>query len=94
MKRINSIGVEEEPLVSRSAGVQDKDAGLKTRLIFWFAKKKIGSVPDGMRVRALDPKYLNASVRMDIYAAGKGVVSMTLKELAQLKVATMVGCPF
>jgi hypothetical protein len=31
---------------------------------------------------------------MDIYSAGRGTVSMHLKELAQLKVAVMVGCPF
>jgi len=74
--------------------VQDKDASLRTRIIFWFAKRKIGKVPPGMRVRGLDPKYLNASVRMDLYAASKGIVPMTLKELAQLKVAMMVGCPF
>lgn len=80
--------------MSRSAGVQDKDASLKTRIIFWFAKRKIGNVPEGLRVRGLDPKYLNACVRMDLYAAGKGVVPMKLKELAQLKVAMMVGCPF
>lgn len=80
--------------MSRSAGVQDKDATLKTRIIFWLIKRRIGGVPEGARVRGLDPKYLNACVRMDLYAAGKGVVPMALKELAQLKVATMVGCPF
>jgi hypothetical protein len=31
---------------------------------------------------------------MEMYAAAPGVVPMTLKELAQLKVAMMVGCPF
>lgn len=80
--------------MNRSAGVQDKDASLRTRIIFWFAKQRMGSVRVGTRIRAFDPKYLNASVRMDMYAASRGVVPMTLKELAQLKVAMMVGCPF
>jgi len=80
--------------MDRSSGVQDKDASLRTRIIFWFAKRKLGGVPLGTRVRAFDPKYLNASLRMDVYAAGRGIVPMTLKELAQLKVAMMVGCPF
>jgi hypothetical protein len=31
---------------------------------------------------------------MNRYAATPGVVSPKLKELAQLKVAMMVGCPF
>lgn len=47
-----------------------------------------------MRVRALDPKLLRASVKMDFYGASKRLVSVQLKELAQLKVAMMVGCPF
>jgi hypothetical protein len=80
--------------MSRSTGVQDKDASLRARIVFWFAKRRLGRVPPGLRVRALDPKYLKASVGMDMYAAGQGVVPMTLKELAQLKVAMMVGCPF
>lgn len=80
--------------MSRSPGVQDKDASVRTRIIFWLAKRKMGRVSSGMRIRAFEPRYLNASVRMDTFAAGPGVVPMTLKELAQLKVAMMVGCVF
>ena len=80
--------------MSRFEGVQDNQAGLLTRLLFWFAKRALGRVPRGMRVRACDPKYLRRAVRMDLYAASRGSVSMRLKELAQLKVALMVGCPF
>ena len=80
--------------MSRFEGVQDNEAGLLTGLLFWFAKRALGRVPRGMRVRAFDPKYLRRAVRMDLYAASRGSVSMRLKELAQLKVALMVGCPF
>lgn len=48
----------------------------------------------GMRVRALDPKLLRASVKLDFYLASKRQVPAVLKELAQIKVAMMVGCPF
>jgi hypothetical protein len=51
-------------------------------------------VPSGLRVRALDSKLFRHIVRMDLYAASQGAVPMRLKELAQLKVAMMVGCPF
>ena len=80
--------------MSRSEGVQDNEAGLLTRLLFWFAKRALGRIPRGMRIRAFDPKYLRRAVRMDLYAASRSSVSMRLKELAQLKVALMVGCPF
>jgi hypothetical protein len=79
---------------SRAKGVQDNEAGLATRMIFWFVKRHLKRVSTGMRVRALDPKLLRISAKLDIYNASKGLVTMPLKELAQLKVATMVGCPF
>lgn len=85
---------EEETSVLRSHGVQDNEAGLITRIIFWLAKRRLGRVPSGLRVRALDSKLFRHIVRMDLYAASQGAVPMRLKELAQLKVAMMVGCPF
>jgi hypothetical protein len=84
----------KETVVVRSQGVQDNEAGLITRIIFWLAKRRIGRVPLGMRVRARDPKLFRNIVRMDLYGASQGAIPMRLKELAQLKVAMMVGCPF
>ncbi len=84
----------KETAVVRSQGVQDNEAGLLTRIIFWVAKRRIGRVPLGLRVRARDPKLLRNVVRMDLYAASPGTIPVRLKELAQLKVAMMVGCPF
>lgn len=68
--------------------------GLITRILFFFAKRALGHVPLGMRIRAFDPKLVRLGVRMDLYAASKGVVPMHLKELAQLKTALIIGCPF
>jgi hypothetical protein len=80
--------------MSRIQGVQDNEAGLRTRFIFWLTKRFIKKVPLGTRVRALDPKLLRMAVRMDLHTAKARLVSGKLKELAQLKVAAMVGCPF
>lgn len=76
----------------RSQGIQNP--GLVTRLLFWFAKRALGRVPAGMRIRAFDPKYLRHAARLDLYGAARGTVPLRLKELAQLKVALLVGCPF
>jgi hypothetical protein len=76
----------------RSEGVQNP--GLIDRFFFSFAKRRLGRVPLGTRIRAFDRKYLRYAVRLDMYAAGEGLVPFHLKELAQLKVALMVGCPF
>jgi hypothetical protein len=76
----------------RSQGVQNP--GLLTRLLFFFTKRALHRVPLGMRIRAFDPKYLRHAARLDLYSSAKGTVPMHLKELVQLKVALMVGCPF
>ena len=78
----------------RSEGVQNRQAGLSARFIFLLLKRFLGRVPLGSRIRAFDPKYLRNATRMDLYSAAKGAVPMHLKELAQLKTALMVGCPF
>jgi alkylhydroperoxidase family enzyme len=67
---------------------------LLARVLFFFTKRAIGRVPLGMRIRAFDPKYLRHAARLDMYGAARGTVPMNLKELAQLRVALMVGCPF
>jgi hypothetical protein len=78
----------------RSQGVSDQDAGLLTRIIFHFAKRRLGRIPLGVRIRALDPRFLKLAVRFDLYSASESAVPMHLKELAQLHVALMVGCAF
>lgn len=80
--------------MERARGVQDGEAGLGTRFIFWGVKRRLRRLSQGMRVRALDPKLLRASVKLDFYLASKRQVPAILKELAQIKVAMMVGCPF
>lgn len=79
---------------SRTSGVQDREAGFFTKLIFWRAKRKYGHVPLSTRIRARDPKLLELCERMSKYTVTPGVVSPKLKELVQLKAAVMIGCPF
>ncbi|HTU35135.1 MAG TPA: carboxymuconolactone decarboxylase family protein [Candidatus Acidoferrum sp.] len=80
--------------MSRATGVQENRTVAGTRHILAKVKRKLGRVSPGMRIRALDPKLLRASVEMDFYIVSKGELPGTLKELAQLKVAMMTGCPF
>lgn len=85
---------QKECKMGRAAGLNDKDAGPGVRAILAKVKQKLGRVSPGMRVRALDQQFLRASVQLDFYNAAKGKVPRKLKEIAQLKVAMMVGCPF
>lgn len=76
----------------RSQGLLDNQADLVTRALFWLAKRRMGRIHLGLRIRAFDAKFLRSSALMDMYSRSKGSVSGHLKELAQLKTALMIGC--
>lgn len=79
--------------VVRTKGVQDHEAGFFTRLVFWRTKRRYGHVLLSTRIRANDPKLLALAELMGRYTSSPGTVPPKLKELVQLKVAAMVGCP-
>jgi len=79
---------------TRADGVQDHEAGPRTKLIFRRVQRRYGHVTVPTRLRAHDPKLLELCDQMSRYTAAPGTVPANLKELAQLKVATMVGCEF
>jgi len=80
--------------VSRMAGIQDKDAGFRTRRIFKRINRRLGRVPLSARIRACDFEFLRLWEEMSAHVADAATVPAKLKELAQVKVAAMVGCPF
>jgi hypothetical protein len=80
--------------MTRAIGVSDREAGLRTRFIYWLMKRRLGRVSLGARIRGRDPKLLELAARMDIHTAASLTMPANLKELAQIKVAVMVGCPF
>jgi len=80
--------------MTRALGVSDREAGLRTRFIYWLVKRRLGRISLGVRIRARDPKLLELAARMDLHTAASWKLPANLKELAQIKVAVMVGCPF
>lgn len=79
--------------VARTKGVGDREAGLFTKFIFWRTKRRYGHVLLSTRIRANDPTLLVLAELMSRYTSSPGALSPKLKELVQLKVAAMVGCP-
>ena len=77
----------------RTNGIQDREAGVFTKFIFWRTKRRYGHVLLSTRIRANDPKLLALAELMGMYTSARGAVLPKLKELVQLKVAAMVGCP-
>src|SRR5260370_3851232 len=91
---ISDRTISTAPTLRCATGIQDHEAGLWTNLIFWRVKRRFGHVPLSTRIRARDPKLLQLAELMNKYMAARGKISAKLKELVQLKVATIVGCPF
>ena len=81
--------------MERVKGVQDRKTGWITRLVFRAMRKSsLGGVPPAKRLLAHHTPTLLAAVGLDTICASAKTVSPALKELVQIKVAVMVGCPY
>jgi hypothetical protein len=78
----------------RAAGVSGSEAGWIAKLIYWALKRRIGRVSRSKMLAAHHTGTLQASTWMDAVCASARTVPGQLKELVQLEVATLVGCPF
>jgi hypothetical protein len=68
--------------------------GLFTRIIYWLTKRKLGRVVMPVQVVAHHSRLLWGYGQMEQSFASSHLVDAGLKDLAQLRVATLVGCPF
>jgi hypothetical protein len=80
--------------MERVIGVKPSEAGWITKLLYRALKKRLGLVPKSKTLAAHHTPTLLATTWMDSVCASARTVPLVLKELAQLKVATLVGCPF
>ena len=80
--------------MARIRGVEANEAGFFTRFLYWMTRRKIGRVIVPSKITAHLPRLLFASGQMEMTQLALDTVDVKLKELAQIKAATMVGCPF
>lgn len=80
--------------MERVTGVSESQANWITRELYRRIVKRIGLVPKSKTLAAHHTPTLLASTWMDSVCASAREVAPSLKELVQLKVAAMVGCPF
>jgi len=69
-------------------------SGLFTRIIYAITKRKVGRVVMPVQLIAHHPKLLWSYGLMEQSFASSQLVGAGLKDIAQLRVATLVGCPF
>jgi len=84
MARIEGADPQKQGLLS----------GALTRIVYGLVKWKLGRVVMPVRVTAHHSKIFWGYAQMEQSLAGSRLVDAGLKDLAQLRVATLVGCPF
>ncbi len=80
--------------MARIQGVDGKQAGLFVRLAYWFCKRKVGRVIEPIRVHAHVPRLLRGLAAMEMAQEAVRSVDPLVKAIAQIRVATRIGCPF
>lgn len=84
--------------MTRIPGAKPSDqgwlGGLFTRLVYSMTHRKLGKIVAPVQVTAHHPKILWGYGQMEQSLAGSHLAPSHLKHLAELRVATLVGCPF
>lgn len=78
----------------RILGVEANQAGLFTRFLYWMTRRKVGRVILPFKVTAHQPRLLTAVGQMEMGQAAVRAVDAKIKALAEIRAATLVGCPF
>jgi hypothetical protein len=84
--------------MARIAGADPKRqgwlSGLLTRIVYGLTKRKLGHVVAPVQVTAHHTRILWGYGQMEQALAGSSLFPAELKHLAEMRVATLVGCPF
>lgn len=80
--------------MARLKAVEAHEAGWVTRLIYWATRRKVGRVVLPIKITAHHPRLLRAVGHMEMGQEAARSVDAGLKQLAQVKAAMTIGCPF
>ncbi len=86
--------------MARMKGVEPAEAGWFTRLVYWFVRRRFGSLTgknrliEPVKIAAYHPRLLRAMGQMEGGLEAARSVPAELKLLASLQAAMLIGCPF
>jgi alkylhydroperoxidase family enzyme len=78
----------------RIDGVPAAKAGIFTKLMYIFVRRRLGRVPEPVRVMAHHRGLLTGYAAFELALDRARRVPARLKDLASLRAATLIGCPF
>ncbi len=68
--------------------------GLLVKVAYWFSLKRFGKIADPVKVMCRHIWVLLGSGAFEMVVERSKKVDTRLKELAQIKVAALIGCPW
>jgi len=80
--------------MARIQGVPKKKASLATRMAYWLCRRRFGKVVEPLTLVAHHPRIAKGYGAFEFALDKSRRVDARLKALAEIKAATMVGCPF
>jgi hypothetical protein len=84
--------------MARMSGAPRKQGGLIRRLlvgiVYFLTQRRLGRVIMPIQVTAHHPRIFWGYVQMEQSQMSSKLIDAKLKGLAELRVATLVGCPF
>ncbi len=80
--------------MSRLPQLRQARPGLFARIVYFVARKKLGRVPEPVKVLHRNTALLAGVGALETAFDKSTRVSGRIKALAQVRVAMMVGCPF
>jgi len=78
----------------RIEGVSKSKASLFVRLACWFSQRRFGKVADPLKLTGHHPWVSFGYGLFELASERAQLVELRLKDLAGIKAATLVGCPF
>jgi alkylhydroperoxidase family enzyme len=78
----------------RIEGIPEEKASLFVRFAYWFTRRKFGKLLQPVRVTAHHPRLLQGIGAYELALERSTRVPAALKELAAVRAALLVGCPF
>lgn len=80
--------------MARIRGVEPKEAGPVIRFAYWLTRRKLGRLIMPLKITAHHPRIFRAYMQMEVGQQAARSVDRALKALVQVKVASLIGCPF
>jgi alkylhydroperoxidase family enzyme len=81
-------------------GIEPAEAGWFTRLVYWLVRRDMRKLTgkdrliEPVKIAAHHPRVLRAMGQMEGALAASQSVPAELKQLASLRAAMLIGCPF